>query len=71
MIIFRISYFLPRTESQAALLNREGMIYARGHLKLTEISQQCLALAIKRVVFLGKPRLTFALVSLLNMFNCV
>ena len=28
-----------RTESQATLLNREGMVFARGHLKLTQISQ--------------------------------
>lgn len=32
----------PRTDSQAALINREGLVYVRGHLKLTKLHQRFL-----------------------------
>jgi hypothetical protein len=44
------SIVFSRTATQAYLLNREGMVYTRGHLMLTEMFQRFLVL----FVFLGQ-----------------
>ena len=38
--------FFSRTATQAYLLNREGMVYTRGHLMLTEMFQRFLVLFV-------------------------
>ena len=41
-----IHCFFSRTATQAYLLNREGMVYTRGHLMLTEMFQRFLVLFV-------------------------